>query len=57
VRCGVAVQKELAERNSAVPESRKKLFSIGLNVGDIVVEAERIYGDGVNIAARVESLR
>lgn len=56
VRCGVAVQKELAERNSALPESRKMLFRIGLNVGDVIVEAERIYGDGVNIAARIEGL-
>ncbi len=56
VRCGVAVQKELAERNSALPESRKMLFRIGLNVGDVIVEAERIYGDGVHIAARIEGL-
>ena len=56
VRCGVAVQKELAERNSTLPESRKMLFRIGINVGDVIVEAERIYGDGVNIAARIEGL-
>ena len=56
VGCGVAVGKELAERNSALPESRKMLFRIGLNVGDVIVEAERIYGDGVNIAARIEGL-
>ncbi len=56
VRCGVAVQKELTVRNSALDESRKMLFRIGINVGDVVVEADRIYGDGVNIAARVEAL-
>ena len=56
VRCGVAVQKELAERNSAISESRKMLIRIGLNVGDVIVEAERIYEDGVNIVAPIEGL-
>ncbi len=56
VRCGAAAQKKLAARNAALPESRKMHFRIGINVGDVVVEAERIYGDGVNIAARIEGL-
>ena len=56
VRCAVAIQHELQERNTDVPVQRKMEFRIGLNLGDVVVEGERIYGDGVNIAARLESL-
>jgi len=56
VNCAVEIQRELAERNASLPYSRKMDFRIGINVGDVVQEEERIYGDGVNIAARVESL-
>src|SRR5689334_610506 len=56
VRCAVTIQHELQERNTDVPDQRKMEFRIGLNLGDVVVEGERIYGDGVNIAARLESL-
>ncbi len=56
VWCGVAFQKELAERKSALPESRKMLFRIGLNVGDVIVGAERIYEKGANVAACIEAL-
>ncbi len=56
VRCSTAVQHELAARNSTLAESRKMRFRIGINVGDVIVEGERIYGDGVNIAARIEAL-
>lgn len=56
VQAAVAVQKRLKELNSSLPDSRKMEFRIGLNVGDVIVEGERIYGDGVNIAARLESL-
>ena len=56
VRCAVAIQHEVQERNTDVPDQRKMEFRIGLNLGDVVVEGERIYGDGVNIAARLESL-
>lgn len=56
VKCAVRVQKELAERNSAMPDRRRMLFRIGINVGDVLVEGSRIYGDGVKIAVRVESL-
>jgi class 3 adenylate cyclase len=56
VQCAVAIQCELAERNAAMPEPRRMRFRIGLNLGDVLVDGERIYGDGVNIAARVESL-
>src|SRR6266446_933480 len=56
VRCAVAVQRQMAERNNAVPEERRLEFRIGVNVGDIIVEDEDIYGDGVNVAARLEAL-
>ncbi len=56
VQGAVAIQKELKTRNAQVPESRKMLFRIGINLGDLVVEGDRIYGDGVNIAARLEAL-
>ena len=51
-----AVQKELQTHNAKLPESRRMLFRIGVNLGDVIEEDERIYGDGVNIAARLESL-
>jgi adenylate cyclase len=56
VQCAVEIQHELAERNEGLPEDRKMLFRIGVNLGDVVEEEDRIYGDGVNIAARVESI-
>jgi adenylate cyclase len=56
VNCAVDIQRELAERNADLLNNRKMEFRIGINVGDVVQEEERIYGDGVNIAARVESL-
>jgi len=56
VQCAVAVQKELQARNTELPEGRKMQFRIGVNLGDVIEEGERIYGDGVNIAARLESL-
>jgi adenylate cyclase len=56
VRCAVETQKQIAERNAELPENRRMLFRIGVNLGDIVDEGDRIYGDGVNIAARLESL-
>jgi adenylate cyclase len=56
VQCGVAVQKELQARNADLPENRKMLFRIGINLGDVIEEQDRIYGDGVNIAARLEAL-
>jgi TolB-like protein/class 3 adenylate cyclase len=56
VNCAVEMQRELAERNAELPESRRMEFRIGVNVGDVVEEGERIYGDGVNIAARMEGL-
>ena len=56
VNCAVEIQRELAERNAALPDNRKMQFRIGVNLGDVIDEDGRIYGDGVNIAARVESL-
>src|SRR5712692_8100930 len=56
VRCAVEVQQELKAKNTDLPDQRKMEFRIGINLGDVVVEGERIYGDGVNIAARLESL-
>ena len=56
VNCAVEIQRELAERNTELPENRRMQFRIGVNLGDIVEDGERIYGDGVNIAARMESL-
>ena len=56
VQCSVAVQKEFHAHNAELPENRRMLFRIGVNLGDVIEEADRIYGDGVNIAARLESL-
>ena len=56
VQCAVEIQRELAERNERLPEDRKMVFRIGVNLGDVVEEDDRIYGDGVNIAARLESI-
>ena len=56
VSCAAAVQKRLFELNAKLPEKRKMQFRIGINLGDVVAEGDRIYGDGVNIAARLEGL-
>jgi adenylate cyclase len=56
VRSAVEIQEELKTRNAELPEERKMEFRIGVNLGDLIHEEERIYGDGVNVAARVESL-
>jgi adenylate cyclase len=56
VNCAVEIQRDLAKRNAELPDERKMQFRIGVNLGDVIDEAERIYGDGVNIAARIESL-
>jgi len=52
----VEVQRTMAERNAGVPEDRRIAYRIGINIGDIIVEGEDIYGDGVNVAARLEAL-
>src|SRR5437867_5600715 len=56
VRCAVEIQRELEARNAELPPNRRMEFRIGINVGDVIVEGEKIYGDGVNIAARLEGL-
>jgi TolB-like protein/class 3 adenylate cyclase/Flp pilus assembly protein TadD len=56
VRCAVEIQEELRVRNAELPENHRMEFRIGINLGDVVEEGERIYGDGVNITARVEGL-
>jgi TolB-like protein/class 3 adenylate cyclase len=55
-QCAVTVQKEIKARNLELDENRRMQFRIGINLGDVIEEDERIYGDGVNIAARLESL-
>jgi len=56
VAFAVDIQSGMRERNHNVPESRQILFRIGVNIGDIIIEPDDIYGDGVNIAARLEGL-
>jgi adenylate cyclase len=56
VQCAVAVQNEIQARNAELPDKRKMEFRIGVNLGDVIDEEDRIYGDGVNIAARLEAM-
>jgi adenylate cyclase len=56
VNCAVEIQRELAERNTELLEKRRMQFRIGVNLGDVIEEEGRIYGDGVNITARVEAM-
>ena len=54
--CAVAIQRTMAERNADVEEARRMRFRIGINQGDVVFDDARVYGDGVNVAARLENL-
>ena len=56
VACAVAIQETLRKQNETSPENRKMYFRIGVNLGDVIQDGDRIYGDGVNIAARIEGL-
>jgi adenylate cyclase len=56
VQCAVAVQNEIQTKNADLPDNRRMEFRIGVNLGDVIDEEDRLYGDGVNIAARLESL-
>jgi len=56
VDCAVEIQEELRTRNAELPENRRMEFRIGINLGDVIEDGERIYGDGLNIAARVQDL-
>ena len=56
VRCAVAIQAGMADRNRGAPDEARIEFRIGINLGDVIIEGEDIFGDGVNIAARLEGL-
>jgi adenylate cyclase len=56
VRCAVDIQRGMAERNAESPEERRIEFRIGINIGDIISDGDDIYGDAVNVAARLEGL-
>src|SRR5208282_5842096 len=56
VRCAIEVQRAMAERSAASPEDRRIEFRIGINIGDIIIDDNDIFGDGVNIAARLEGI-
>lgn len=56
VGCAVAAQRDLAARNASLPADRRLEFRIGVNLGDVIVDGEEIYGNGVNVAARLETL-
>ena len=56
VACATEVQRGDRERNTDVPQNRRIQFRIGVNLGDVIVEGDDIYGDGVNVAARLESV-
>ncbi len=56
IQCAVEIQKELKVKNADLPKHRRMEFRIGINLGDVIEKEETIYGDGVNIAARLESL-
>ena len=54
VACAVKVQRSMVGRNADVPEDKQIIFRIGINIGDIIIDGDDIFGDGVNIAARLE---
>ena len=56
VRCAAEVQRGMIEREPAMPEERRIRFRVGINLGDVIAEPDDIYGDGVNVAARLEAL-
>ncbi|WP_287308417.1 adenylate/guanylate cyclase domain-containing protein, partial [Mesorhizobium sp.] len=56
VECAVSLQRGLAERNAAVPEDQRIRVRIGINLGEVIVEGEDRYGEGVNVAARLQQL-
>src|SRR5205085_4952829 len=56
VACATEVQRGMRDRNTDVPGDRRIQFRIGVNVGDVIVEGEDVFGDGVNVAARLESI-
>jgi adenylate cyclase len=56
VQCAVKIQRELAERNAEISDGRRMEYRIGVNIGDVIQKGKRIYGDGINVAARLEAL-
>ncbi len=56
VKCALAIQDDIKDANTSLPDNRKMVFRIGVNLGDVIADGDRIYGDGVNIAARLEGL-
>src|SRR5262245_32360404 len=56
VKCAVAIQSKMAERNTTIEQERRMQFRIGINIGDVVYDETRIYGDGINVAARLEGI-
>jgi adenylate cyclase len=56
VKCAVAIQSKMAERNAAIEPARRMQFRVGINIGDVVYDEARIYGDGINVAARLEGI-
>jgi adenylate cyclase len=56
VECAIAIQRSLTERNAGLPEARRLQFRIGVNLGDVIVDGTDLYGEGVNIAARLQAL-
>jgi adenylate cyclase len=56
VECAIALQKQMVERNAGVPEEKRILYRMGVNLGDVLIEGDDILGDGVNIASRLESI-
>ena len=56
VECAVCIQRGVVERNTAIPDNRSITFRIGVNLGDVIIDGSDIYGDGVNVAARLEKL-
>src|ERR1700716_430027 len=56
VGCAVNIQRSMFRRNAGIPEEKQIIFRIGINVGDIIIDGDDIFGDGVNIAARLETL-
>src|SRR3984893_7949491 len=56
VKCAIAIQSRMAERNAAIEPERRMQFRVGLNIGDVVYDETRMYGDGINVAARLEGI-
>ena len=56
VRCAAEIQRSMVDRNAEIPEDKRIALRIGVNLGDVIIDGDDIYGDGVNIAARLEAL-